>query len=120
MKFKIDENLPPVVVEVFRARGHDAVTVEDQGMRGTSDPDLAKVCAAEGRVVVTMDKGFGYVVGFPPEEGSGIVVLRLGIPSVRAIAGAIERFLAVVREDEYAGNLIVVRDTVVRIHGKAE
>ena len=37
MKFKIDENLPGELADEFRAAGHVADTVYDEGLSGASD-----------------------------------------------------------------------------------
>jgi hypothetical protein len=34
MKFKLDENLGPIVPGVFRQRGHDCQTVYQEGLAG--------------------------------------------------------------------------------------
>ena len=38
MKFKVDENMPAEVAEMFANTGHDAVTVPNQQMGGQPDP----------------------------------------------------------------------------------
>jgi len=37
IRFKVDENLHPEAAMFLRDHGHDAVTVWDQNLRGTSD-----------------------------------------------------------------------------------
>ena len=77
MRFKIDENLHPDAASTFRARGHDALTVRDQGMRGFPDSGIASVCRAEGRGIVTLDLDFADPRRYPPEDYAGLIVLRL-------------------------------------------
>ena len=50
MKFKSDENLPAEVVALLRSAGHDAHSVLDEDLGGTSDTSLAEVCRKEGRI----------------------------------------------------------------------
>ena len=71
MLFKLDENMAPDFVDLFRRHGHDAVTVEDQRMRGRGDRDIAEVCRGEGRAVVTLDVGFADIRAYPPEPITG-------------------------------------------------
>ncbi|MGQ9628264.1 MAG: DUF5615 family PIN-like protein [Anaerolineae bacterium] len=54
MKFKIDENLPIELAELLAGAQHDAVTVEAQGLQGKNDPDIAKICLREKRILVTL------------------------------------------------------------------
>jgi predicted nuclease of predicted toxin-antitoxin system len=58
LHFKEDENLPGEAAELLRSAGHDAVTVNDQGMSGASDSLLATRCRGEGRTLVTQDMDF--------------------------------------------------------------
>ncbi len=76
MKFKIDENLPREVAELFVNGGHDVETVHAEGLVGATDDDLARVCQSEGRAIVTLDVGFGDFRRYPLQQFSGIIVLR--------------------------------------------
>jgi predicted nuclease of predicted toxin-antitoxin system len=58
LKFKIDENLPLEIVDSLRRAGYDAFTVEDQGLKGATDFNIAAVCKKEGRIIVTLDTDF--------------------------------------------------------------
>ncbi|MBI4317283.1 MAG: DUF5615 family PIN-like protein [Chloroflexi bacterium] len=44
MKFKIDENLPVELAELLCAAGHDAQTVQTEGLGGQRDRVIAEVC----------------------------------------------------------------------------
>ena len=77
MRFKVDENLPEEVAELLRLRGHDATTVLEQSLGGYADHHIAKVCQTERRTLITLDTDFSNVRVFPPNEFSGILVLRL-------------------------------------------
>ena len=46
MRFKLDENLPAEMADLFNGAGHDAVTVLDGHLGGVSDPELATVSSA--------------------------------------------------------------------------
>ncbi len=46
MRFKLDENLPLELAELFRRSGHDAQTVFDEGLAGAEDADIASVAFA--------------------------------------------------------------------------
>ena len=66
MRFKLDQNLSDKLTGLFVEAGHDAVTVAEQGMAGDGDADIATVCAAEGRALVTLDTGFADIRFYPP------------------------------------------------------
>ena len=77
MKIKLDENLGRMGAELLRAAGHDVATVSEQQLTSAADSQLISVCALEGRCLVTLDLDFSNPFRFPPDEYSGIAVLRL-------------------------------------------
>jgi Domain of unknown function (DUF5615) len=80
MRFKVDENLHDDIAEALRSKGHDAVTVHDQHMRGDPDSRLGEVCRAEGRAIVSLDLDFANVRDYPPEDYPGVDRAAAGRP----------------------------------------
>ena len=70
VRFKLDENLPAEMADLFNRAGHDAVTVLDQQLVGVSDPDLATVCVQERHAIVT------WIVTFRISEHIGPAHIR--------------------------------------------
>jgi predicted nuclease of predicted toxin-antitoxin system len=58
MRIKLDENLHPDVAGLLKTNGHDALTVWDQNLRGSSDTTIASVVQREDRVLMTLDLDF--------------------------------------------------------------
>ncbi len=117
MKFKLDENVGRRGLEFLKASGHDVMTVWDQGLRGVTDEELFQICAAEGRVLVTLDRDFGQITRFPPEKSAGIVVLDLGqSATLQGIIGRLRDFLSVLESHAVTGALWIVERGRVRIH----
>jgi Domain of unknown function (DUF5615) len=77
VKFKLDENLGRSALEVLIQAGHDADNVLQEGLSGTDDENLYRVCQAEERALITLDHDFGQTLRFPPKASSGIAVLEL-------------------------------------------
>jgi predicted nuclease of predicted toxin-antitoxin system len=65
LKIKVDENVGSSGVKLLRERGHDVMTVRQQGLGGCSDNEIFDVCATEGRTFTTLDRDFGHVLRFP-------------------------------------------------------
>src|SRR5437764_12425695 len=65
MKIKLDENMPGVAVAIQAAHGHEVVTVVDESLAGARDPTIAQAAAIEGRMLVTMDRGFADIRSYP-------------------------------------------------------
>jgi len=117
VKFKLDENIGRRGLELLKASGHDVMTVWDQGLRGVTDEELFQICAAEGRVLVTLDRDFGQITRFPPEKSAGIVVLDLGqSATLQGIIGRLRDFLSVLESHAVTGALWIVEPGRVRIH----
>jgi predicted nuclease of predicted toxin-antitoxin system len=117
VRFKLDENIGRRGLEFLRASGHDVMTVWDQNLQGVTDQRLFDVCAAEGRALITLDRDFGEVLRFPPERGSGIIILDVGPrTTVQAIVDRLRDFLAVMETTPVAGALWIVEPGRVRVH----
>ena len=117
MRMKLDENLGQQPLELFLEAGHDAVTVKAQQLSGVDDLKLIAVCQEERRCLVSLDMGFGNPLVFPPEEYSGIAVLRLParlshvdiLDGCRTLVSALERA-------DITGKLWIVQRGRIREH----
>lgn len=116
MKIKVDENIGSAGVSLLRQRGHDVMTVRQQGLGGASDVDVFQACAGEGRTLITFDRDFSHVLRFPPEQTAGIVILELGGPaSLRLLQRRLGDFLALAAERPVQGELWIVEPGRVRV-----
>ena len=84
-------------------------------MAGYGDADIATVCAAEGRALVTLDTDFADIRHYPPSLYSGLVVLRLSRQGPRHQAEVISRLLSQLDVPSLRGQLWIVEDAQVRI-----
>lgn len=115
MRFKVDENLHDDIAEALRSRGHDAVTVHDQSMRGNTDARLSEVCRAEGRAIVSLDLDFANIRDYPPGGYPGLIVLRLADQSRPYVSQVFASVLDLLEREGLAGCLWVVEEHRVRI-----
>jgi len=116
-KFKLDENLPTEAAGLLRSAGHDAVTVMDEQMGGRPDDDVASLCQAEGRVVVTLDLDFADIRVYPPADYPGMIVLRLARLDKQRVLSVMQRLLPVLEQEPLSGRLWIVDEASVRIRG---
>jgi predicted nuclease of predicted toxin-antitoxin system len=73
MRFLADENFPRPALEALLKAGWDVVSIAEE-CPGVPDEDVAALCAAQERILLTFDKDFGELVfhrGLP--AGSGVV-----------------------------------------------
>lgn len=115
MRFKVDENLPLECVVLLREAGHDAVSVQDQGLGGAQDPQVAQICAEEKRVLVSLDLDFADIRTYPPSESSGIVVFRLRSQDAATLRRLVSRLLELIPRESPAGKLWIVEEDKVRV-----
>jgi hypothetical protein len=96
----------------LRDLGHDVRDVLGTPDRGLKDPDLWSAALGDRRVLITTDRGF---TEFRAVSHFGVLVVRLRQPNRlkihHAVMLAIERF----RESEWAGLLVVVRDSTLSV-----
>lgn len=115
--FKTDENLPVEVADLFRVRGHDAMTVLEQQLGGEADPRIANVCLAEQRTLVTLDLDFADIRTYPPRDYHGIIVLRPRRQRIDIILSILGRALpSLESEDSIARKLFILDDAHIRVH----
>lgn len=115
MRFKLDENMPDQLKGLFTESGHDAETVRDEGLGGAPDVDIASACAAEGRVLITLDLDFADIRACPPGEHFGIVVLRLPLATRDAILGVGSNLIERLADATPSGKLWIVDEARIRI-----
>lgn len=117
MKFKIDENLPIEVAQLLQEAGHDVFTVHEQGMVGAKDLALAQVCQSENRAIVTLDTHFADIRTYPPENYSGLIVLRVARQDKPHVLEVMRRVLKLFSTEILEGKLWIVDEKRVRVRG---
>jgi predicted nuclease of predicted toxin-antitoxin system len=115
MKFKLDENLPLELVDLFKGEGHDAASVLGQQLGGACDSTLAEHCRAEKRALVTLDIGFADIRSYPPERYSGLIVLRLRRHDKPYILDVTRQLLPRLSTEPLSSHLWIVEEGRVRI-----
>ena len=115
MRFKLDENLPAQVKDLFNEHGHDAVTVVDEGMGGATDADVTSIYLAEERILVTLDMDFADIRTYPPQDYPGLMVFRLSRHGPGRVLAVAARLLEVLPGKSLQGQLWIVEDERIRI-----
>jgi predicted nuclease of predicted toxin-antitoxin system len=85
MRFLVDENLSPRVCDHLNRAGHEAVHVRDEGLRGAPDSQVLARAAADGRILLTADRGdFGRELAHTQALEPSVILLRQLPDIVRA------------------------------------
>jgi predicted nuclease of predicted toxin-antitoxin system len=115
LRIKLDENRPAGAAQPFRDPGHDVDTVIDEHLAGAADDDLLRAASAAGRLLVTLDRGFGDVRAHRPGSHAGVLVLRVDDQSPPAIVRAVENLVTEVGLDELSSCVSVFREGNLRV-----
>lgn len=115
MRFKTDENLPAQIAELLRQSGHDAMSIPEQKMEGQSDQQVATVCRAEQRAILTLDLDFSDIRQYAPDDYYGIIILRPASHSVPSLLRLTHRVLRLLNDESPLGKLWIVDEHRVRI-----
>lgn len=115
MRFKLDENLDVRAKAALSAAGHEVATVVDQDLSGAPDVVIAEAVGAEGRILVTLDRGFADLRSYPPGTHPGIVVLRLRRQGLASVTAALELLAGYEGLAEIGGLTVIVSDAAVRV-----
>lgn len=114
-KFKVDENLPVEVAELLRQAGYDALTVYDENLAGTRDPQIASVCKEEKRALVTLDTDFADIGAYPPKDYSGLIVLRLKMQDKHHVIKVFNRLVKLIPTEKLEQKLWIVDENRIRV-----
>ncbi len=115
MRVKLDENLPRSVIGPLTDAGHDADTVVGEGLGGATDDAVFVAAQQAGRLLLTLDRGFGDIRRYPPGTHAGVVVLRLAEQSPAAVGAAVRRPVTEHVLDDLAGTVAIVEPERLRI-----
>jgi predicted nuclease of predicted toxin-antitoxin system len=77
VKFLIDAQLPPALARWLQEAGHEAVHVEDLGLRNADDGTIWATAQRTGAIIVTKDEDFAARSARTPDAPI-IVWLRVG------------------------------------------
>jgi predicted nuclease of predicted toxin-antitoxin system len=110
MRILVDENIPRITVDALRMLGHDVKDIRGTSERGLADPDIWRIAALEGRLLVTTDKGF---TEYRNTSHYGILIVRLRQPNRNKINNAVMQIMQRFSAAEWPNLLVVVRDMTI-------
>ncbi len=116
MKFLLDENQSPLLVEHLRNAGHEAVHVRDVGLRAAEDVEILSYAAQHEQVIVSGDTDFGELLAKNHAAAPSVVLFRRqGQRRAAQIADLLLANLELIAGDLTAGALVVLDQDRIRI-----
>ena len=115
MKIKLDENIPVQLAEMLANLGHDADTVADEELKGQPDLKIWQVAQGSERFLITQDLDFSDVRAFVPGSHHGVLLVRLGNPSRRALLERLRYLFQAEDVESWARCFVVVTDRKLRL-----
>jgi predicted nuclease of predicted toxin-antitoxin system len=113
MRILLDMNMPAPTAGWLRLPGHDCFRLRELGLGRLTDEEVFAHAVADRRVIVTMDLGFGEIVGLAGGGKVGVVLLRL-----RALSSLRDRLSVALSQAEpalQAGAIVIVQDARIRV-----
>lgn len=115
-RIKLDENFPPVTVDIFRDRKIDASSVYEQQLNGAEDDKIYRVYVEEKRTLITFDLDFANIIRYPSDKTPGIIIARnkskLNLSGITLLC---KRLALLIEKEDLADKLFIVEETRVRI-----
>jgi len=114
MKFLIDENVGHSVVRYLRNKRHDVIVASKKGFSGLDDDVLLEYAFKEGRIIITNDKDFGFLVYRQTMPAQGVILFRFiqELPPLKL--GALDAILSLPPE-RILNHFIVASEGKIRI-----
>jgi len=116
LRFKIDQNLPAECSALLRQAGFEAETVDDEGLGGADDLVILERAGTDGVALITLDLDFSDIRSYPPQQYSGIIVIRSRAQDKITLVSMLRRLVLVLRERSPEGQLWVVQRDRIRFH----
>ncbi len=103
------------MLEFLKSLRFDVDSVLEEYLGGRDDPTVLEAASAEGRMLITLDRGFGDVRSYPPGSHPGIVVLRPDDQRVATVLQTVELLIGHHDLESLVGCDAVVQRNVLRV-----
>jgi predicted nuclease of predicted toxin-antitoxin system len=117
LKFLVDENLSPALVQDLYSAGFDATSVRDRGRLGVSDQQVWRWAFEEDRIVVTANIADFERLASSSEIHCGVIFLADGQPTRAEGAKLMAAALDVLKQECAGGRQFVNRVLYVWLDG---
>jgi predicted nuclease of predicted toxin-antitoxin system len=115
MKFIGDIPIARATLERLSLAGHDAISVRDRLSPKASDPEILRLAAMEGRVVICFDLGLADLVALSRQPLPSVITFRTSRHRADYMTRRQESVLPDIADDLKRGALVTIEDARVRV-----
>jgi predicted nuclease of predicted toxin-antitoxin system len=116
VKFLLDQNLSPGLIEFFDRAGHTITHVRDLGMSEATDHEVLAETKQQGAVLISADTDFGELLAHSNAAGPSVILLRRQQGRRAAeVAALILANLNAVTDDLQSGAFVVLDQDRIRV-----
>ena len=115
MKWLADMGVSPRTVAWLRERGEEALHLREEGLQRAKDPAILKKARTEGRILLTMDLDFGYLLAVSGQHLPSVVLFRLADERPDSVNARLAEVLAQRGADLEAGAIVTVTENALRV-----
>lgn len=115
MRFLADMPISPLTVEFLKSMGHEAVRLNELGMRGAEDEEIIVYAHRHKFVILTMDLDFGGLLVQKGWAAPSVITFRLENPEVARINKILKENLPTLAEDLERGAIVIVEESRLRV-----
>jgi predicted nuclease of predicted toxin-antitoxin system len=115
MKFLADMGISPRTVNYLKTLGYDAIHLVEERLERLEDQQILEKARLEGRIVLTVDLDFGYLLAVSGDLLPSVILFRLGNESYEMINIRLQEILNKYQDDLQRGAIISVRDDADKV-----
>ena len=108
MQFLCDENVYFKTVKFLKQLNNKAITVQEKGLRSTSDLEILSQAIKGRRILLTRDTDFFNLALFSKIPHYGVVVLRITPQTEDEVHEVLEIFLKKYKSKEIKDRLVII------------
>lgn len=115
MKFLLDQNLSPALVEMLATLGHQARHVLRIGMHKAPDFDILLEADANDEIILTHDLDFGDILAMSGKNTPSVIIFRISPIDTLRFFGLLRSNLPNLENALEEGSLVIISSKNIRI-----
>lgn len=115
MKFLGDIPIGRSTLDFLRNLGHDCIAARERLAPNTTDPEILRLAAAEGRTVICFDLGMSALVALSGERLPSVITFRTSRQSASYLNTLLAELLPQLESALASGSLVTIDDARARV-----